>query len=269
MTKQDNLEWVYLPIQWFPCLIIDIDHRLRAAAMALLCLKWRPSFDHIRIQWEFQYNILIKAQCWTTGSPSSACSISFPRCIMICISASERTESLPGQSMTRRYKEHGHNMSPGSNIALSELGCSYHLIIHTCSCLTLSDMRDSVIRTYNNPISWYSWHSQTLLIIISLEYFYKIPGKGLKCVGRGSVGDRRHVLLLFSPWAIPPLTRYPPSSSPPLMAFPVIPSVLQHSPGARACHSLAVRPDVLTRVSNGCIAFVQSPLSLVELEDQD
>ncbi len=30
-----------------------------------------------------------------------------------------------------------------------------------------------------------------------------------------------------------------------------------------------VRPNVLTRVSNGCITFVQSPLSLVELENQD
>ncbi len=34
-------------------------------------------------------------------------------------------------------------------------------------------------------------------------------------------------------------------------------------------YSLSVRPNVLTRVSNGCIVFVQSPLSLVELEYKD
>ncbi len=32
---------------------------------------------------------------------------------------------------------------------------------------------------------------------------------------------------------------------------------------------LIVRPDVSTRVNNGCITFVQSPLGLVELRRQD
>ncbi len=32
---------------------------------------------------------------------------------------------------------------------------------------------------------------------------------------------------------------------------------------------LIVRPNVSTRVNNGCIAFVQSPLGLVKLRHQD
>ncbi len=31
----------------------------------------------------------------------------------------------------------------------------------------------------------------------------------------------------------------------------------------------SVRPNVLTRVNNSCIAFVQSPMSLVELDHQE